>query len=55
VSVNGRKLLEFFNAERLSLVAWKTSGAAYWVSNTLTDSLPAGQLLAIAASLRPAS
>ncbi|HJS94071.1 MAG TPA: LCP family protein [Solirubrobacteraceae bacterium] len=52
--VDGKRLLEFFNGGKLSLVAWKTSGAAYWVSNTLTDSIPAGQLLAIAASLQPA-
>ncbi len=53
--VDGKRLLEFYNGGKLSLVGWKTSGAAYWVSNTLTDSIPAGQLLAIAASLRPAS
>jgi hypothetical protein len=52
--VNGKRLLEFYNGGKLSLVAWKTSGAAYWVSNTLTDSIPTGQLLAIAASLQPA-
>jgi polyisoprenyl-teichoic acid--peptidoglycan teichoic acid transferase len=53
--VNGKRLLEFYNGGKLSLVAWKTSGAAYWVSNTLTDSIPAGQLLAIAASMQPSS
>jgi hypothetical protein len=53
--VNGKKPLEFFSSGRLSLVAWKTPGAAYWVSNTLTDSVPAGRLLAITASLQPAS
>ncbi|MGN6867131.1 MAG: LCP family protein [Solirubrobacteraceae bacterium] len=52
--VNGKRLVEFYNGGRLSLVAWKASGAVYWVSNTLTDSIPAGQLLAIAASLQPA-
>jgi LCP family protein required for cell wall assembly len=52
--VGGKRLLEFYNGGKLSMVAWKTSGAAYWVSNTLTDSIPAGQLLAIAASLQPA-
>ncbi|HET6866970.1 MAG TPA: LCP family protein [Solirubrobacteraceae bacterium] len=55
VLIDGKKLLEFYNGGRLSLVGWKTAGAAYWVSNTLTDSIPAGQLLAIAASLQPAS
>lgn len=52
--IDGKKLLEFYDGGKLSLVGWKTSGAAYWVSNTLTDSIPAGQLLAIAASLQPA-
>ena len=28
--VNGKRLLEFYNSGKLSLVAWKTSGAAYW-------------------------
>jgi LCP family protein required for cell wall assembly len=53
--INGKELLEFYNSGKLSLVAWKTSGAAYWVSNTLTDSIPSGQLLAIAASLQRGS
>ena len=52
--LGGKRLLEFYNGGKLSLVAWKTSGAAYWVSNTLTDTIPARQLLAIAASLQPA-
>ncbi len=55
VLVNGKRLLEFYNGANLSLVAWRTAGGAYWVSNTLTDSIPAGQLLAIAASLQPAA
>jgi hypothetical protein len=53
--LGGKRLLEFYNGGKLSLVAWKTSGAAYWVSNTLTDDIPAGQLLAIAASLQTGS
>jgi hypothetical protein len=52
--VDGKRLLEFFNGGKLSLVGWKTAGAAYWISNTLTESIPADQLLAIAASLQPA-
>jgi hypothetical protein len=54
VLVNGRRLLEFYNGASLSLVAWRTPGAAYWVSNTLNDRIPAGQLLTIASSLQPA-
>ena len=52
--VNGKKLLEFFNDRKLSMVALKTANAVYWVSNTLTDTLSNGQLVAIAASLRSA-
>jgi hypothetical protein len=34
------------------LVAWHTRAAVYWVSNTLTRSLSAEEMLGIAASLR---
>jgi LCP family protein required for cell wall assembly len=51
--IGGRKLLEFFNGSQLTLVAWKTPTAAYWISNTLTDTIPNHQLEAIAASLKP--
>jgi hypothetical protein len=33
------------------MVAWRTSHAVYWVSNTLTQSLTSRQMIAIAASL----
>ncbi len=49
--VNGKQLLLYANGGKLSLVAWRTSTAAYWVSNTLTDNIPNRQLVAIAASL----
>jgi LCP family protein required for cell wall assembly len=49
--VNGRHLREYFNGKgHLSIVAWKADGAVYWVSNTLTDSIPASQMAAMAAS-----
>ena len=54
VNVGGKKLLEYFNGHKLSLVAWRTKQAAYWVSNTLTDEIPNAQLVGIAASLAPA-
>ena len=54
-TVGGRRLLEYDEGSRLTLVAWRTPSAVYWVSNTLTGTIPAGQLIAIAASLRPAS
>ncbi len=51
-TVDGRQLLEYFNGSKLSLVAWRTPAAAYWIANSLNDSIPSKQLIAIAASLR---
>ncbi|HUZ30127.1 MAG TPA: LCP family protein [Solirubrobacteraceae bacterium] len=52
-TVGGKQLLEYFNGHKLSLVAWRTPGAVYWISNTLTDDLTNRQMVAIAASLSP--
>jgi polyisoprenyl-teichoic acid--peptidoglycan teichoic acid transferase len=52
--VNGRQLLEYGTSSQLSLVAFRTSSGTYWVSNTLTNSIPSAELIAIAASMRPA-
>jgi LCP family protein required for cell wall assembly len=52
--VNGRRLREYGTSSELSLVAFSTAGGTYWVSNTLTDSIPGAELVAIAASMRPA-
>jgi LCP family protein required for cell wall assembly len=49
--VNGKELLLFADGGKLSMVAWRTAGAAYWISNTLTENIPNRQLVAIAASL----
>ena len=49
--VNGKELLLYANGGKLSLVAWRTPTAAYWIANTLTDNIPNRQLVAIAASL----
>ena len=49
--VKGRKLQLYFNGGKLSLVAWRSHRAVYWISNTLTDTLSPGQMKAIAASL----
>jgi hypothetical protein len=53
--VHGRTLLEYAGPTggRLAVVAFRTPHAVYWVTNTLTDAIPSGQLLAIAASLEP--
>ncbi len=50
-TVNGKQLLLYSNGGKLSLVAWRTAGGVYWVSNTLTDSIGNRQMVAIAASL----
>jgi len=50
-TVRGRKLLLFYDGRDLRLVGWKTSRGAYWVANTLTNSLSNAQMLAIAGSL----
>ncbi len=50
-TVNGKPLLLYANGGKLSLVAWKTAQAVYWVSNTLNDAIGNRQMVAIAASL----
>ena len=50
-TVNGKRLMLFFNGHKLSLAAWRTPHGVYWISNTLTDSLSNAQMLAIAGSL----
>lgn len=53
--VNGRRLREYGTGAQLSIVAFRTPSGTYWVSNTLTDSIPSAELVAIAASMRPAA
>jgi LCP family protein required for cell wall assembly len=48
----GRRLDVYRDGRRVRLVAWHTRAAVYWVSNTLTRSLSAEEMLGIAASLR---
>jgi LCP family protein required for cell wall assembly len=50
--VNGRKLLLYYDGGHLRLVAWRTGKAVYWVTNTLTMSIPNSRLVAIAGSMR---
>ena len=53
-TVNGRELREYGTGSALTLVAFSTHTGTYWVSNTLTNSIPSAELIAIAASMRPA-
>lgn len=50
-TVNGKRLLLYFNGGNLNLVAWRSHGAVYWISNDLTSDLSSRQMIAIAASL----
>jgi len=49
--VAGKRLELYANGGKLSVVAWRTARAVYWVSNTLTDDLTNSQMVGIAASL----
>jgi LCP family protein required for cell wall assembly len=50
--VGGREYLLYFAGDRLRLVAWRTPKAAYWISNTLLQTLTKKQMMAIARSAR---
>jgi polyisoprenyl-teichoic acid--peptidoglycan teichoic acid transferase len=51
-SIGGRKYELHFAGDRLRLVAWRTPKAAYWISNTLLQTLTERQMMAIARSAR---
>jgi hypothetical protein len=50
--VAGKILQIYRQGSKIVLVAWRTPGAVYWVSNTLTSDLSNSQIVAIAASLK---
>jgi len=49
--VRGRKLWIYENGGNISVVAMRTRFGSYWIANTLTDSIPNSQMVAMAASL----
>ncbi len=51
-SIDGRDYQLFYDGDRLRLVGFKTNQGAYWVNNTLLQSLDEGQMLSIATSMR---
>ena len=51
VVVDGRKLAVYGEGSKITLVAWRTKKAVYYVHNTLTQDLTRSQMLAIARSL----
>jgi polyisoprenyl-teichoic acid--peptidoglycan teichoic acid transferase len=54
VDVAGKRLVEYDDGGYISLIAYHTSKAVYWVSNTLDNHIPNRQMLGIAASLTQA-
>ncbi len=51
--IAGRSYRLFFSGPRLHVVAFEENGAAYWVVNSLLDSLSNETMLAIAKGLKP--
>jgi polyisoprenyl-teichoic acid--peptidoglycan teichoic acid transferase len=50
-AIGGREYMLFYDGDRLRLVAWKTDQAAYWLNNTLAQTLEEDEMLAIADSM----
>jgi polyisoprenyl-teichoic acid--peptidoglycan teichoic acid transferase len=48
-----RKLMIFYDGDRVRLVAWRNKDAVYWVSNTLLQTLTKRQMLGIARTAKP--
>jgi LCP family protein required for cell wall assembly len=53
VSAYGRTYYLFYDASNLNMVAWYEHEAVYWVKNSLTNSVPNGEMLAIAEQTQP--
>ena len=49
--IGGREYDLFFDGDRLRLVAWRTDKGAYWLNNTLPQTLEEDEMLAIAQSM----
>ena len=52
VKKRGRDYQVYYDGDRVRLVAWRTPKGVYWVSNTLSQKLSYGQIIAIAGSLK---
>lgn len=48
--VNGKRLYEYYQGGHLTVVAWKTEKAVYWIANTIQSYIPANEMIAMAAS-----
>ena len=49
--MGGKHLLLYANGGRLTQVAWHNGKNVYWISNTLTSTIPNPQMVGMAASL----
>jgi len=49
--IGGREYDLFFDGDRLRMIAWRTPKAAYWLSNTLLQTLEEDEMIAIADSM----
>jgi hypothetical protein len=52
-TVNHKKLLLYSQGGQLSTVAWRTAHDVYWIQNTLQNTIPNKQMIAMAATLTP--
>ncbi|MDQ6810399.1 MAG: LCP family protein, partial [Actinomycetota bacterium] len=53
VRIGSREYELFYVGEQIKTIAWREGGATYWIQNTLTNSLPAREMLTIAAETYP--
>jgi len=51
--VGSRAYELFYAGEQIRTIAWRDGNASYWIQNTLTNSLPSRELLAIAEQTLP--
>jgi LCP family protein required for cell wall assembly len=51
--VGARKVLIYYDSDRVRLVAWRTKQGTYWISNTLTHKLTLKQMLALVRATKP--
>ncbi len=54
VTADGKRLEEYDDGGNISLIAYHTPRGVYWVSNTLDNHIPNGEMLALAANLTKA-
>ncbi len=53
--VNNKRLYEYSQGGALAVVAWQNGRAVYWISNNLENTIPNGQMVAMAASFTRAA